>query len=251
MTGDWSRFHRRYDDPQSSFTRRLELTQELLGTLLDGAASGPISLFDLCAGEGRVALPVVARHERRPDVHAILIDSDREVCAIARATAAELGLTRVDVIEADAGLASTYVSLPRADLVVLSGVYRYLRRRDIRRTARGLRQLCASRATVLWTLGRGVRCTIDDVRREFERAGFEELAIRTHPFIGNADGMVAVHRMTAPPEPLRTGATWFRFHRERDDLRARLRARIRVSRRGTARLVRRPHRAHPSPECSD
>ena len=95
MSRYWTRFHQRYDDPDSGFAGRLEASQELLGTILDSAGSGPICVLDLCAGEGRVVLPVLARHERGPDVHAILVDSDTEVCATARATVAELRLPSV------------------------------------------------------------------------------------------------------------------------------------------------------------
>jgi SAM-dependent methyltransferase len=238
MSRDWSRFHRHYDNPESSFTRRLEVTQELLDMVLDRAAPGPISLFDLCAGEGRVVLPVVAGHARGPDVHAVLVDSSAKMCETARATAAELRLTGVDVVNADAGRSSTYVPLPRADVVVLSGVFRYLGRRDVRQTARGLRQVCASSATLIWTLGGGVRCTVDDVRRELERAGFREIAVRTHRPIHDAEGVVAVHRMEAPPEPLQPGRTWFRFLPAPLSLRARLHRLAASARRHAANVLR-------------
>jgi SAM-dependent methyltransferase len=239
MSADWSRFHRHYDDLESGFARRLEVTQELLGTLFDDAVPGPISLLDVCAGEGRVVLPVLTRHTRGPDVDARLVDSDPVMCATARATVAELRLPRVEVVEADAGRSSTYAPLPRADVVILSGVFHHLGRRDLRRTARGLRQVCASDATVVWTLGGGLRCTVEDVRREFERAGFREIAVQTHRPIRDTEGVVVVHRMTSPPEPLEPGRTWFRFRPAPLGPRARLHRLASATKRRAARLLRR------------
>jgi hypothetical protein len=169
------------------------------------------------------------------------VDSNAEMCARARATAGELRLPSVEVVEADAGRSSTYASLPRADVVVLSGVFRYLGRRDLRRTARGLRQVCASDATVIWTLGGGLRCTVEDVRRAFERAGFHEIAFRTHRPIRDAEGVVAMHRMEAPPEPLQPNRTWFRFKFPDQSLglRARLRRLASAAKRRAARLLHR------------
>jgi hypothetical protein len=83
-TRRWTRFHRHYDDPESGFAHRLEVVQAMLGEVLDAAQPGSISLLDICAGDGRVVVPVLASHPRGPDVHAHLVDSDPEVCARAR-----------------------------------------------------------------------------------------------------------------------------------------------------------------------
>src|SRR5262249_51067531 len=108
MSSRWARFHEHYDDPESGFSERLEVTRTMLGEVLDAAEAGAVSLLDMCAGEGRVVLPVIASHPRGADVRAHLVDSDPEVCAKARETVDALGLEHVEVIDADAGRSSTY-----------------------------------------------------------------------------------------------------------------------------------------------
>ncbi len=107
----------------------------------------------MCAGQGRVTLPIIRTHPRGADVYATLIDSNAECCDTARAFAAEHALADVTVIHGDAGLSDSYMGLPRADVVIFSGVVRYLSRRDLRRTAKSFRQVCAPSAAVVWTHG--------------------------------------------------------------------------------------------------
>jgi len=163
------------------------------------------------------------------------------VCATARATAAELDLDldHVTVIHADAGSSSTYAGTPRADVVVMSGVFWYFGRRDLRRTVRGFRQLCAPGAAVLFNFGSNPRFTLDRLRREFIRTGFREVTATRHDGrVGGVDGLVIVQRMTAEPEPLRPGRTWFRFRHGRAGPNPPMRRLVRATKTRVARVVR-------------
>jgi len=238
MADEWSDFSRVYDDSESEFGKRLALTQDVLRSVLDATPSGATTLLDLCAGAGRVVLPVLATHARGPDVHAWLVDSDPLACEDARETVDELHLSGVEVVTADAGRAATYAGFPRADIVVLSGVLHHLWRRDARRTVAGLRQVCAADATLIWTLGWAKGFGVDDFREELARAGFRELEVRSHGTLREHEAFVGTHRMEGSPEPLERDQTWFRFRRRDPGLLSALGHARRTARKRVASLRR-------------
>ncbi len=108
MSKDWVAWHRDYEDPSSSLARRLEVVQRELRTALalTRPADGESRLLSICAGDGRDVLPVLA--ERGRDVRALLVELDPLLCERARSSAAELGLTGVEIRTGDAGVTDAY-----------------------------------------------------------------------------------------------------------------------------------------------
>lgn len=218
MDRSWQAWHRAYDDPASSLSRRLETVRAQLGRLfgeLRGASSA--QLLSICAGDGRDALPVLA--DAAPRARATLIELDPGLARAARAAARELGLTGVQVLEADAGVLATYDAIPAADVVLACGVFGNITDSDVERTVAQLPRLLVPGGRVIWTRGRPVEpdpTSVEGdpsqrVREIFATAGFvEEAYVRPD----DAGFRVGVHRwpMTVPLSPV-DGRRLFSFVR--------------------------------------
>ncbi|MCU1367902.1 MAG: SAM-dependent methyltransferase, partial [Ilumatobacteraceae bacterium] len=68
MARDWQEWHRGYDDPQNPLSNRLDHVVASIRRCFDNAASGPIRVLSLCAGDARDLCRAVADHPRRADV---------------------------------------------------------------------------------------------------------------------------------------------------------------------------------------
>lgn len=174
-----------------------------------------IRLVSLCAGDGRDTLPVLAR-KPLPPVRALLVELDEDLADSARAAAAELGLSNVEVRCADAGETGAVVDFCPADLVMLCGVFGNVSDSDVEHTVRHLPALLTSGAVVIWT--RGCRVDVRDpstvagdpserVRRLFRSTGFEEIDFVRPP---DAGFRVGTNRLVATPAPY-SPATLFTF----------------------------------------
>jgi hypothetical protein len=199
MTRDWHGWHRQYDDPTSSLSRRLEDVRIRLAGLLE-SGRGPVRLLSLCAGDGRDTIPVVAGSER--DVEAILVELDPELSAAADVAAHAAGVD-VDVRTGDAGALATWRDVVPVDLLMLCGVFGNVADADVERTVRTARSMVTGGGAVVWTRGNRVP---DDptshdadpaewIRQLFVDAGFEEVA-----FVKPADASyrVGVTRLVTP-----------------------------------------------------
>ncbi len=172
---DWVDWHRGYDDPDSSLSRRLDRVAWHLAAALGAAPPGPIRLLSLCAGQGRDVMRVLPGHQRRPDVSASLIESDPRNARLARQGAADAGLTSVHVRQADAGVVPTFSDALPAD-VLLAGIFGNVSDADIKRTIGAAAWLCAEAGTVIWARHRRPPDVTTQMRSWFAAAGFEEVA---------------------------------------------------------------------------
>ena len=177
MSRDWQAWHRDYDDPSSSLSRRLAEVRTLLAALLDGQpADRPVRLLSLCAGDGRDTIPVLA--DSGLPVRACLVELDPELATAAREAASSAGLSSVlEVREGDAGLVPTFADRLPVDVLMLCGVLGNVADADVERTVAAARVMVADGGSVVWT--RGHRPPDDPaewVRRLFRDAGFDEVA---------------------------------------------------------------------------
>ncbi len=142
----------------------------------------------LCAGEGRDVLPVLAE-PGLPRHTATLIEIDPRLAERARRTATELGLDGVEVVVADAGTLETYEALPRADVLLVCGVFGNISPDDVRRTVAALPLLVVAGGTVVWTRGTEDMDRTPQIREWFASSGFAEVGFRKTPdraFAGGA-----------------------------------------------------------------
>lgn len=180
MTRDWVRWHEDYDR-DTPLRRRLFTVRRHLEHAITSRPDGLIQVVSMCAGDGRDVLPVVRDHPRRSDVRVRLVELDERLADRAARAAGAMGLADVEVVVADAGTTSAYVSAVPADVVLVSGVFGHVPEADIRRTIHSLPSLCRSGAQVLWTRHRRPPDRTPDVREWLRDAGFSEVTFRGGP----------------------------------------------------------------------
>ena len=208
---DYVNWHAAYDDPESSLSVRLRHVQ---GAIVDwlNRTPGPLRVLSSCAGRGHDILGVLEERgpQDRARVTGALVEIDPTNVAIARRRIANLGLA-LTVVESDAGTTDAYAGLIPANLLLLSGIMGNISAADIERLVYVSRQLCAPEGTVIWTRGAQYPDLGPDIRRWFERAGFEELSCEEG--IEGTSMRVGVNRLVAPPQPLHPGELIFTFYR--------------------------------------
>ncbi len=210
---DWFEWHRPYDDPTSPLTARLRVVQGHVVDFLDEAPPGGIRIASMCAGQGRDLLEVLARHPRRTDVAARLVELDARNAEVARDAAARAGLDGVGVATGDASVTTAYRGVVPCGLILACGVFGHAADRDIEAVIRHLPVLCAPGATVIWTRGSTRVDLRPTIRRWFREAGFEEVGFTS----GTGGWGVGANRMVVEPRPFRAGIRLFSFLDELPD----------------------------------
>jgi hypothetical protein len=203
MAKDWVRWHESYDIPESRLSQRVAVVRRHLRDALDRAPAGPIGIVSMCAGQGRDVIPVVADHERRDDVRAVLVELDPDNAAYAARSAAGLP---VEVRCADASMTDVYTDAVPAEVVVACGIFGNIADDDIRQTVNELPHLCATSATVVWTRFPREDGLLDRIDGWFIDAGFDTIAVD----VGSGFG-VGAHRLVREPRPIRPGVRLFTF----------------------------------------
>ena len=202
---DWQEWHRDYDDADSSVSHRLVHVRARLTALLD-EADGPVRLLNLCSGDGRDTVPVLARSHRPVD--ACLVELDPDLADAARRAAAEAGVP-LDVRTGDAAAPATYADRLPVDVLLLVGVLGNVSDDDAERTIAAMASMVVPGGTVMWSRSNRFRAepTHDYAdpavwaRDRFEVHGFE-----THEFVvPDVDawrlGVSVLRRPSAAPLP--------------------------------------------------
>jgi hypothetical protein len=195
---DWLAWHRGYDDPGSSLSRRLGVIQREIERALDALPSGRRRALSLCAGDGRDLIPVLARHRRRDDLSAVLVELDPALAEAAQARADQAGLHEsIEVRQLDAGQIAAFDDVLPADLLLLCGIFGNVSEADIRATVEAAASKLLGRGGhVIWTRGASEPDLRRVIRNHFLDCGFKELL-----FEGEPHGFgVGVDRLTARRE---------------------------------------------------
>jgi hypothetical protein len=204
----WQNWHTAYENPHSSLSRRLAVVQRRLGEAIDQAPEGRIRLVSMCAGQGRDVIGVLARHRRRDDVEALLVELDVQLTDDARTMAGRAGLANVEIKVGDASTTSAHGDGVPAHIFLACGVFGNISDADIRATVAHLPHLVTSGATVIWTRHRRDPDLTPAVCDWFADAGFRPVAFDTEK--GTAFG-VGTHRFEGDPQPFEPDRSLFTF----------------------------------------
>ena len=187
-TRDYQAWHRRYDDPGSGLSWRLERVRHHVDDALD-EHPGPIRVLSVCSGDGRDLLRVLAGRTDSERVSAVLLELHPELAQQARDAASTAGLTGVRVETVDASSTEAYRGAVPADVVLLVGIFGNVADADVWRLIELAPQLCRPGATVVWSRGRRLSRDLpgvtpgdlnDEVRAKLAAVGFSETVYETH-----------------------------------------------------------------------
>lgn len=211
---DWSDWHDEYENPDSELTHRSRLVQEQVVATLEGLPPGPVTVVSICGGQGRELIGALEGHDRRSDIQGRLVELEARNAAFAREWAQAVGLTGLEVREGDASASDNYDGLPRADLVIVSGVFGHLCPDDRRRLIAFLPQISRTGATVLITTYEENPKVTAELRTYFDECEFEETDWATTP--GGMFGVMA-HQLRGEARPLIPHTTLFEFGSSRTE----------------------------------
>ena len=185
--------------------------QRRLAERLSAAPSGGVRLISMCAGQARDLFGVLPRHPRRGDVTAVLVELDHRNVEVARANAAQISPTRVEVFEGDAAVSDIYAPFVPADIVLACGIFGNISDQDLERTVRNLSMLCQTGASVIWTRHRNEPDLTSRIRSWFAESGFEELSFDA--IDNESKSGIGTVRLTGAPLPFQPGFRFFTFTR--------------------------------------
>lgn len=224
---DWLAWHAGYERDVRR-AARLSAVRLHVRACLDAMPPGPISVLSLCAGDGRDLRGALIGHPRTADVRAHLVEIDARLVDQGREAARVAGLaSQMHFVCDDAARASLYSSLVPADLVLLCGVVRHVRRRETPRLVAAMAAMCAEGGYLVWTrrvtnfgkmfrlsevlqssrrfLAQRSAASADEVRELLCERSFTEVRVD-----GRWD-LVVTSRHVAPIEPLARDGALFRF----------------------------------------
>ncbi len=150
---DWRAWHRDYDDPESPVSRRLVEVRARLSAVVAGAPE-PVRLLNLCSGDARDTVPVLAATSRA--VSACAVELDPELAEGARRSAAQAGVA-LEVRTGDAADPTTWADRLPVDVLMLIGVFGNISDADGEATIAAAASMLAPSGTVLWTRSNRLR----------------------------------------------------------------------------------------------
>ena len=202
---DYQDWHRRYDDPGSSLSWRLQRVRHHIDDALD-RHPGETRVLSLCAGDGRDLLGLLVQRVDAGRVSAVLLELHPELAQHARDAAATAGLARVQVRTVDASRVDAYRDAAPADVVLMVGIFGNVADEDVWRLVAFAPQLCRPGATLVWSRGRRFGRELpgvtsgdlnDEVRARFGAVGFAEVTYDTYE--GGGRPALGVVRYAGPP----------------------------------------------------
>jgi len=148
---DWFKWHTRYE-ASPLLQARLTLVRAQIAQAIQACPHASIRLISLCAGDGRDVIGTLVNHPRRDHTSAYLIESHPALVAHGEGAIAQGDLrTRVQFLQADATLSTTYQAIAPADVLVVCGVFGNVHEADTGQMIEHLRGLCRRQGRVVWT----------------------------------------------------------------------------------------------------
>lgn len=206
----WASWHQDYADPASPLSQRLGVVVSQIQKALDQLPPGPISVISACAGQGHDVVLALQHHRRAEDVAGYLVEWDDHNVRQAAAALRSAGLDGIEAIRADASETDTYRDMPRADLLLLCGIFGNVSDDDVQNTIGQASRLCSPGAFVIWTRHRHAPDLTPQIREWFGEAGFEEVSFESP---GENSFSVGMNRLSHQPIDRAPGVKLFTFPR--------------------------------------
>ncbi|MFJ2280896.1 class I SAM-dependent methyltransferase [Pseudomonas sp. NPDC087803] len=209
---DWQSWHENYRS-FSPLQLRLEEVCQQVTEAINAVAPSRVQVLSLCAGDGRDLLKALQSGHTSKEVDATLIELDPGLVEQGRKAFAEHGLSdSVQFRCADATSFATYQGLPKADIVMVCGVFGNVRGPHVQQLIFSLKAFCRQGARVIWTRSLNEfddgETAAQEIRGWFAQAGFQETVFTRTP-----EGTFAVSSVAygAEQTPLPSTGRMFEF----------------------------------------
>ncbi len=206
----WATWHQEYADPTSALSQRLVVVVNRIQQAVGALPPGPIRIISACAGQGHDVVLALQHHDRAADITGYLVESDEHNVHQAAVALRAARLHGIAAVRADASEIDAYREMPRADLLLLCGIFGNVSDEDVQSTVTYASSLCAPRAFVIWTRHRRAPDLTPRIRDWFGEAGFEELSFESP---GEDSFSVGVNRLLGQRSRTVPGLKLFTFLR--------------------------------------
>lgn len=209
MSKDWEQWHTGYDN-EAALAERLQIVQTQIRRVLPEKGTAPFVILDLCAGDGRDLIGVLADYPYKDLVHGRLVEINEGLAGEAQTSLNAAGLGNLEVVTGDASQTDNYIGAVPADMVTLCGIFGNISNKDIEKTLRALPTLCKTGGKVIWTRNRRPPDFTPTIRNVLAEAGFVELDFIAPE--GNARMIaVGVNEFAGETQPLPLHTSLFTF----------------------------------------
>ena len=205
---DWKNWHTLYNNSDSGLAKRLRIVQDSISNSLPDTIEDRFQIIDICSGDGRDLLDILAHYPAKDQVDSYLVELDERLAEESRRTAKEMSLRNVTIMNGDASLLSTYENVPRADLILLCGVFGNISSDDIQNTIEALSQISKQGTKVIWTRHLRQPEVVPVIQNLFVANGFSEVSVRT---TDDQSYVIAMYEFQGPLEPLDSNTKLFTF----------------------------------------
>jgi hypothetical protein len=206
----WASWHQDYADPDSPLSQRLGVVVSQIQQALDRLPPEPIRLISVCAGQGNDVVLALRNHPYADKVSGYLVEWDEHNVQQAGNALRSAGLGGIEAIRADASETDTYRDMPRADLLLLCGIFGNVSDDDVHNIIGQASRLCSPGAFVIWTRHRHAPDLTPRIREWFREAGFEEISFESP---GENSFSVGMNRLVQLPGTAAAGQKLFTFLR--------------------------------------
>lgn len=173
---DWHAWHKHYDEPDSALAHRLQIVRGAISDSLPTKVENRYQIIDICAGDGRDLLPVLANYPNALLVHSLLVEIDKNLLGAASSLAVSENVPNITPKLTDASVSLVYEAVIPADLILLCGVLGNISEEDVENTISNLAMFCKAGTKVIWTRNRRAPDATPKIRKLFVNNGFVENA---------------------------------------------------------------------------
>lgn len=205
---DWKKWHTLYDNNESGQAKRLRLVQESIGDSLPNSLKEEYQIIDICSGDGRDLLDVLAHYPHKDRTQSYLVELDEKLAKESRERASDKGLRNVIVFNGDASFLNVYKNIPPADLLLLCGVFGNISDTDIRTTIELLPQLSKKGTKIIWTRHLRQPHAVRIIQNLFIASNFSEIDFK---ITDDRSYAIATYEFVGSPKPLNEDAQLFTF----------------------------------------
>ena len=207
---DWNLWHKHYDKTNSDLALRLRVVQEQINEILPEKLENNYQIIDICAGDGRDLIPVLAKYPNSRLVNSFLVEIDKELSDKSKDLATHENVTNISFVASDASLSAVYIDDIPADLILLCGVFGNISDTDVEKTISNLSMFCKSGTKLIWTRNRREPDATPRIRKLLIDNDFSELV-----FIApdNNTYAVGVNEFKGTPKPFDKLTKLFTFIR--------------------------------------